>query len=57
LILNIEGAAKPKTDGGGGREGLSGGFVSGYGQKLAQDTKEKAVYASNLTGNSGSWMN
>lgn len=56
LILKLEWAKPTRPDGGGGREGLSGGFVSGYGQKLAQDTKEKAVYASNLTGNSGSWM-
>ena len=52
LILKVE-WAKPNKDGGGGGGGggLSGGYVSGYGKQLAQDTKEKVSYASNLTGN------
>lgn len=53
LILKVE-WAKPNKDGGsggGGGGGLSGGYVSGYGKQLAQDTKEKVLYASNLTGN------
>ncbi|KAJ1449540.1 hypothetical protein M885DRAFT_535198 [Pelagophyceae sp. CCMP2097] len=55
LILKIE-WAKPSTKDaagapGGGEGGLSSGFTSGYGTKLAQDTKEKVSYASNLTGN------
>lgn len=53
LILKIE-WAKPNKEGGGGGGGgggLSGGYVSGYGKQLAQDTKEKVSYASNLTGN------
>lgn len=50
LILRLE-WAKPAVDMGGGgfREGgLSSGFVSGYGQKLAQDTKEKVTYTNTL---------
>jgi len=50
LILRLE-WAKPAVDGGGGgfRDGgLSGGYVSGYGQKLAQDTKEKVMYTNTL---------
>jgi translation initiation factor 3 subunit G len=52
LILKLE-WAKATTKEGGAPEGggLSGGFRSGYGKQLAQDTKEKVVYASNLTGN------
>ena len=53
LILKLE-WAKPSKEGGGppgGGGGLSGGYVSGYGKQLAQDTKEKVVFASNLTGN------
>ena len=53
LILKLE-WAKPTKDGPGGPPsggGLSGGYVSGYGKQLAQDTKEKVLYASNLTGN------
>ena len=38
----------PKPDAEGG---LSGGFTSGYGKALAQDTKERVSYASNLTQN------
>jgi len=52
LILKIEwakpSAPKPEGDGGGG---LSSGFTSGYGKALAQDTKERVSYASNLTAN------
>lgn len=48
LILKIEWAKPstrdPSTDG-----GLSGGYTSGYGKALAQDTKERVSYASNLT--------
>lgn len=52
LILRLE-WAKPAVDGGGGGGGfggggLSSGFVSGYGQKLAQDTKEKVTYTDTL---------
>ena len=50
LILKIEWAkpSVPKPDAEGG---LSGGFTSGYGKALAQDTKERVSYASNLTQN------
>lgn len=51
LILKLEWAKAPKDGGMGGGGGLSHGFVSGYGTQLAQDTKEKVLYASNLTGN------
>mmetsp|Transcript_14318 Transcript_14318/g.21440 ORF Transcript_14318/g.21440 Transcript_14318/m.21440 type:complete len:312 (-) Transcript_14318:103-1038(-) len=51
LILKLEWAKPPSADGPPGGGGLSGGFVSGYGQKLAQETKEQVSYASNLTGN------
>ena len=53
LILKIEWAKPPSGDGPPGGGGLSGSsFVSGYGQKLAQETKEHVHgYASNLTGN------
>jgi translation initiation factor 3 subunit G len=52
LILKLEWAKPPSADGPSGGGGLSGnGFVSGYGQKLAQETKEQVSYASNLTGN------
>ena len=49
LILKIEWAkpSAPKPEGGGG--GLDSTFRSGYGKALAQDTKEKVTYASNLT--------
>jgi len=53
LILRLE-WAKPAADMGGGGGGgfggggLSSGFVSGYGQKLAQDTKERVVYTNTL---------
>jgi hypothetical protein len=30
---------------------LSSGYTSGYGKALAQDTKERVSYASNLTAN------
>lgn len=46
LILNIEWAKAPDNA---NREGS--GFRSGYGEKLAQDTKEKVSFASNLTEN------
>lgn len=51
LILKIEWAKAPSGDGGGGGGGGGGGFRSGYGEKLAQDTKEKVSFASNLTEN------
>merc|ERR1719313_2228982 len=54
LILKIEWAkpSAPKPDaGGGGEGGLSSGYTSGYGKALAQDTKERVSYASNLTAN------
>lgn len=54
LILKLEWAKNTTKEGGaagGGGDGLSGGFRSGYGKQLAQDTKEKVVYASNLTQN------
>lgn len=50
LILKLEWAKPPSKDPG-AEGGLSRGYVSGYGQKLAQDTKEQVLYASNLTGN------
>lgn len=51
LIIKLE-WAKPTRDGGsGGGGGLSGGYMSGYGKQLVQDTTEKVYYASNLTGN------
>lgn len=49
LILKLEWAKPPAKDGSGGSSG--GRFMSGYGQKLAQETKEQVSYASNLTGN------
>lgn len=53
LILKLEWAKPTKGEaGGGGGGGLSGGYMSGYGKQLVQDTKEKVYYASNLTGNS-----
>lgn len=45
LIIKLE-WAKPTSGGGkdlGGGNGLSSGFVSGYGKQLAQDSKEKIV--------------
>jgi translation initiation factor 3 subunit G len=53
LILKIEWAkpSAPKPAEGGEGGGLSSGFTSGYGKALAQDTKERVSYASNLTGN------
>lgn len=51
LILKLEWAKPPSADGPPTGGGLSGGYVSGYGSKLAQDTKEQVLYASNLTGN------
>ena len=52
LILKIE-WAKPSTKEGGtdnvGAQGTT--FRSGYGKALAQDTKEKVSFASNLTAN------
>lgn len=54
LILKLEWARPQKDAGGGGPGGGGdgGGYRSGYGQALAQDTKERVSYASNLTGNS-----
>jgi translation initiation factor 3 subunit G len=51
LILKLEWAKPPSADGPPSGGGLSGGYVSGYGQRLAQETKEQVSYASNLTGN------
>jgi translation initiation factor 3 subunit G len=60
LLLKLEWAKATSKEGGGGG-GPPGDnsmrFASGYGKALAQDTKEKVVYASNLTGNTGSWLN
>ena len=50
LILKIE-WAKPSNKEENSAGGLAGGFTSGYGKALAQDTKDKVSYASNLTGN------
>ena len=52
LILKIE-WAKPSAprETPAGEGGLSSGFTSGYGKALAQDTKERVSYASNLTAN------
>ncbi|KAJ8600348.1 hypothetical protein CTAYLR_000674 [Chrysophaeum taylorii] len=50
LILKIE-WAKPSTRDPSTEGGLSAGYVSGYGKALAQDTKERVSYASNLTAN------
>ena len=50
LILKIEWAKAP--DASQVKEsGLGRGYTSGYGEKLAQDTKEKVSFASNLTEN------
>jgi hypothetical protein len=53
LILKLEWAKATTKEGapGGDAGGGSGGFRSGYGKQLAQDTKEKVSYASNLTAN------
>jgi len=48
LILKIE-WAKPSTREPNQDGGLSSGYTSGYGKALAQDTKERVSYASNLT--------
>lgn len=48
LILKLE-WARPSAPRDPGKEGTQ--FRSGYGQALAQDTKEKVSYASNLTAN------
>ena len=50
LILRVEWAQQNTGGPPGGGGGLSRGFVSGYGKQLAQDTKERVSYASNLTG-------
>lgn len=50
LILKLEWAKPPSSDGGGGG-GDRPQFRSGYGEKLAQETKEQVSFASNLTGN------
>lgn len=56
LLLKLEWAQATKKETTGAPPGdNSMRFASGYGKQLAQDTKEKVVYASNLTGNSGSW--
>jgi len=47
LILKIEWAKPPSADAGNDRPV----YRSGYGEKLAQDTKEQVSFASNLTGN------
>ena len=49
LIIKLEWAKAAKPEGGGGGSGSQ--FMSGYGKQLAQDTKEKVYFASNLTGN------
>ena len=51
LILKLEWAKPPSADGPPSGGGLQGGYISGYGTKLAQETKDSVVYASNLTGN------
>jgi len=51
LILKLEWAKPPSKENAGTSGGLSSGYVSGYGTKLAQDTTEQVMYASNLTGN------
>jgi len=52
LILKLEWA---RPSGSGGEKGNAGAetttFRSGYGKALAQDTKEKVSFASNLTAN------
>ena len=50
LILKLE-WAKPTPMDGPPMGGMNNRYVSGYGQKLAQETKEQVSYASNLTGN------
>lgn len=50
LILKID-WSKPAPTQQKGDGGLSSGFTSGYGKALAQDTKERVAYASNLTAN------
>ena len=50
LILKLEWAKPPSADGGGGGAERPQ-FRSGYGEKLAQETKEQVSFASNLTGN------
>lgn len=47
LIIKLE-WAKPTVGGGGGNESQ---FRSGYGKALVQDTTDKVLFASNLTGN------
>eukprot|EP00603_Paraphysomonas_imperforata_P000969 CAMPEP_0114422880 /NCGR_PEP_ID=MMETSP0103-20121206/5849_1 /TAXON_ID=37642 ORGANISM="Paraphysomonas imperforata, Strain PA2" /NCGR_SAMPLE_ID=MMETSP0103 /ASSEMBLY_ACC=CAM_ASM_000201 /LENGTH=300 /DNA_ID=CAMNT_0001591501 /DNA_START=37 /DNA_END=939 /DNA_ORIENTATION=+ len=49
LILKLEWAKPPSSEGGGGGDRPQ--FRSGYGEKLAQETKEQVSFASNLTGN------
>lgn len=49
LILKLEWAKPPSSDP--NQEPSSSLFKSGYGTQLAQDTKEKVSYASNLSGN------
>lgn len=47
LIIKLEWAKPTKPDaGGGGGGGMNPSFMSGYGQKLAQDTTEKVSYHS-----------
>ena len=48
LILKLEWAKPPSKD---PTQDNSMQYRSGYGTQLAQDTKEKVLYASNLTGN------
>ena len=52
VTVSVPHRSAPKPDaGGGGEGGLSSGYTSGYGKALAQDTKERVSYASNLTAN------
>jgi translation initiation factor 3 subunit G len=51
LILKLEWAKPPSKDGPASGGGGGNQFRSGYGEKLAQDSKESHVFASNLTGN------
>ena len=51
LIIKVEWAKPNLKEGGGPPGGDTMRFASGYGKQLAQDTKEKVSYASNLTGN------
>lgn len=52
LIIKLEWAKPTQGGGGGGDGGGETRFRSGYGKQLVQDTTDKVLYASNLTGNS-----